>query len=116
MLLAGRISSYVLTVCDTRRVLTECLAQDVFVGATFRAATGQLAVDHNSRQAPDAVLLRAGRDALLVHIVDLNSVVRTCDSPDHIDRFLAGRAPGAKDFDFVFLGHNPFSFTVRVPR
>jgi hypothetical protein len=85
------------------------LAQDVFVGAASSAAPGQLAVDHDSRQAAHAMLLRASRDAFLVHIVDLDIVVRTCDFADHIDSFLAGRAPGAEDFDFVFLGHNPFS-------
>jgi hypothetical protein len=79
------------------------LAQDVFVGAASRAAASQLAVDHDSRQAAHAVLFRASRDALLVHIVDLDIVVRTSDLSDHIDRFLAGRAPGAEDFDCVFL-------------
>jgi hypothetical protein len=77
--------------------------------------TGQLAVDHDSRQASYAVLLRTSGDASLVHIVDLDFVVRTCDFPDHIDSFLAGRATGAEDFDFMFLGHNPFSFTIRAP-
>src|SRR5262249_28040751 len=84
--------------------------------AASRATSGQLAVDHDSRQAADAVLLRASRDSFLVHIVDLDVVVRTCDFPDHIDSFLAGRTPSAEDFDCVFLGHNPFSFTIRALR
>src|SRR5262249_27496505 len=88
----------------------------VFIRAASRATSGQFAVDHDSRQAADTVLLRASRDSFLVHIVDLDFVVRTCDFPDHIDSFLAGRAPRAEDFDFVFLGHNPFSFTIRAPR
>jgi hypothetical protein len=92
------------------------LAQDVFVRAGSCATSRQLAVDHDSRQAPDAVLLRAGGDSFLVHIVDLDFVVRTCDFPDHINSFLAGRTSRAEDFDFVFLGHNPFSSTIRARR
>jgi hypothetical protein len=114
MLVAGRISISCSPSATSSARLTECLVQDVLVRAASRAAIGQLAVDHNSRQASHAVLLRASRDAFLVHVVDLDFVVRTCDFPDHIDRFFAGRAPGTKDFDFV--GHKPFSFAIRVPR
>jgi hypothetical protein len=99
-------TSYGHICADSAEELTQGFAKDVLVGATARAAPGQLAVDHDSGQASHAVLLSAARNAFLVHVVNLDFMVRAHDFPDHIDGFLAGGASGAEDFDFVLLGHN----------
>jgi hypothetical protein len=53
------------------------------------------------------MLLCATRDAFLVHVMNMNFMVRACDFPDHLDGLLAGCAAGAVDFNSVFLVHNP---------
>jgi hypothetical protein len=88
----------------------------VFVRAASGAASCQLAVNHDGRQAAHAVLFRTTGDVVLVHIMNLDFMVRACDFSDHLDGFLAGRAPGTEDFDFVFFEPSLFSFTIQWPR
>src|SRR5262249_16936973 len=56
----------------------------------------------DGRQAAHAVLFRAARDCVLMHVVDLNIVAGACDLPHHFDGLLAGRAAGAENLNLVF--------------
>ncbi len=49
----------------------------------------------------------AARNLVPVHVLDVDIVVRTCDLFDQLDRLLAGCAPGAEDFNFPSLPHDP---------
>jgi hypothetical protein len=90
---------------------TQSFAQYILVRASFGAASCELSVDDYGRQAPHALLFRAARDLVVVHVVDLDFVVGTGDLFDHFDSLLAGGAPGAEDFDFSFHKSSPFTLS-----
>jgi hypothetical protein len=67
--------------------------------ATSTAAS-QLAVDHNSRDAPHTVLLCPGRHFRLLHIVNFNFMSRPGNPTYKLNRLLAGHAPSNEHFNF----------------
>ena len=83
----------------------------MLIGAAARTASGELSVYQDGGQAADAVLFRPTCYLVLVHVVYLNFVVGTGDLPNHFNGLLAGRAPGAVDFDFSF--HDDLSFALK---
>jgi hypothetical protein len=59
------------------------------------------------------MLLCSTGNLFLVHIMDLDFVIRTRKLPNRIDCFLAGRAPCAENLNFV--SHNrtsPFLYSI----
>src|SRR5258708_40105899 len=77
-------------------------AQDVFVRSATRAAPGELSVDDDGRQTADAELLGSRGRITVLHIVNLDVVVRTGDPLDHPDRFFPRRAARAEDLRCMF--------------
>src|SRR5713101_5678820 len=58
------------------RTLTQSLAQYVLIYSASRAASGQLSVDHNGRQTAEAVLFGTAGDLVLMHVIDVDFVLR----------------------------------------
>jgi hypothetical protein len=61
----------------------------MFIRATSGAASGEFAINHNGRNASDAVLPRLGSHVGLLHIVDHNLMRRPGKAFNYLDRFLA---------------------------
>ena len=82
--------------------LTQCFAQNMLIRAAARAASGQFAVYNDRRKAADAMLFCPARDSFLVHVMNMDFMVGTCDLPNPFDGFLASRATGAENLNSVF--------------
>jgi len=74
----------------------------VLVNSAAGAASGELPVNHNSWQAMNAVLFCPTGNLVLMHVMDVDFVLRTHELLNRIDGFLAGCATRAEDLDLVF--------------
>src|SRR5260370_42537643 len=77
----------------------------MLIRATTRAASCEFAVNDDSRNAADAVMLCFGGDLGLVHVVDHDLVRRAGNTFDEFDRFFACGTSCAENFDFLLCGH-----------
>jgi hypothetical protein len=84
--------------------LPQSFTENVFIYSASGAASGQLAIDHNGRKATNAVLFGSTRSFVLMHVLDVDVMLRPNEFFNRLDRLLAGCASSAEDFDFVF--HN----------
>ena len=91
-----------------RAWLAQSIAEDVLVGPPPCAATCKFAVNHYCGQAANTVLFCTGCNVMLVHVVDLNLVIRARHLLDHFNSLFAGGTTGAEDFNFSFLTHRTF--------
>jgi len=82
--------------------LTQCFAQNMFIRAASRAASGQLAVYHDRRKAANAVLLCLARYSCHVHVMNMDLMVGACDLPNQFDGFPTGGATGTENLNCVF--------------
>jgi len=80
----------------------------VLVGPSPCATTGKFTVNDDRRQAANAVLFCTGCNVMLVHVVDLNLVIRARHLLDHLNGLFARGTPRAEDFNFSFLSHTAF--------
>src|SRR5207249_6240009 len=90
----------------TPRQLTQSLAQHVLVWPPSCAASGEFAVYHYGRQTPDSMVLCMSGNLVLMHVVNVEFLLLACYFLHEVNRLLAGCAPGAEDFNFVFLSHD----------
>jgi hypothetical protein len=85
------------------------VAQGAFVRSATRAAPGELSIDDDGRQTADTERLGSRRRIAVLHIVNLDVVVRTGDPLDHLDRLCARRAARAEDLDCMLCCcHSPY--------
>jgi hypothetical protein len=84
------------------RPLAKSLSQHMLIYSASGTASGQFPIDHNGRQTTNAVLFSTAGSLMLMHIMDLDFVLRAHELLDGIDRFLTGCASRAKDLDFMF--------------
>jgi len=74
----------------------------MLIGATASATPGEFAVNYDSGQTANAVVLRLGSDFGLVHVVD-HYVMRGTSYPlNKLYCFLARRTTCAENFNFLF--------------
>src|SRR6516164_799544 len=78
-----------------RLLLTQSFPYYCFINAPTRAASSQLAVYHNSREAAHAILLRAVCNVFLMHVMNHNLMFGPCQFADSFDGVLTGFATGA---------------------
>jgi hypothetical protein len=74
----------------------------VFIYSTPGAAPGQLSINHHGWQATNTVLFSSAGSLVLMHVMDVNFMLRTRQFLNGIDGFLAGCTTSAEDLYFVF--------------
>jgi hypothetical protein len=73
----------------------------VVVDSTAGSTSSKFAINYNRWQTANAVLFCPGCDLVLMHVVDVNLVLRTSKPLDGINRFFAGCAPGTEDLNLM---------------
>ena len=91
------------TICETFPPikLPKSLAQHVFVHSTARAASGQPPVYHHGGQTANAMLGSPARHLTLMHVMNVNLVLRPCQLLTVSMVCFAGKATRAENRDFV---------------
>ncbi len=90
-------------------VLGQRRTQDLLIRAPARTATCEFAVNHDGRNAANAITLGLGCYFGLLHVMDQHLMRRTSKALYYLYCFLAGRATGAEYFDFLFCSLACFS-------
>src|SRR5271166_104315 len=85
--------------------------QNRFVRPPPSAATRELAVHDDTRQAPNSMLLCPGCHVCLMHVVNFDVMVRASYTSDELHCIVTRRATGTENLDLspLTLGHASFS-------
>ena len=101
--------------CATSERSADCLSQDCLVRPPPRAASCELAVYDDTRQAANSVLFCRRCDVRLMHVMNFDLVVRTCDPPDEVYGLVTCRATSGENLNFLSSTLRHVSLSVSKP-